>query len=62
MIMGNGVIIPPHDFKQRPRWYKKVQEVTKYEFGADTCGSSYQITLKPLKKSSFLMRRWISQA
>jgi hypothetical protein len=37
-IMGNGVIIPPHEFKQPSRWYNRVHEVTKYEFGVVTHG------------------------
>jgi hypothetical protein len=36
--MGNGVIIPPHDFKQQSRYSYEVQEVTKYEFGVVTYG------------------------
>jgi hypothetical protein len=34
--MGNGVIIPPHYFEQPSRWYHRVWEGTKYEFGEVT--------------------------
>jgi hypothetical protein len=38
-VMGYGVIIiSPYEFKQPTRWYYRVQEVTKYEIGAVTCG------------------------
>jgi hypothetical protein len=37
-IMFNGVITPPHDFRQPSRWYYRVQKVAKYEFGEITYG------------------------
>lgn len=37
-LIGNGVIIPPRDFKQQSRWYCRVGEVTKYDFGVVTYG------------------------
>jgi hypothetical protein len=38
MIMGNGVIIPPHKFKQLSCWYYRLQKVKKYEFAVFTYG------------------------
>jgi hypothetical protein len=37
-IMGNDIIISPQDFKQQSRWYCRVGEVTKYDFGVVTYG------------------------
>jgi hypothetical protein len=37
------IIIPPHDFKPPSRWYYRVQEVQKCDFGVVTCG----MTSKP---------------
>jgi hypothetical protein len=37
-IMGNGVIIPPHDFKQPSCWYYRLQEIKQYDFGVITNG------------------------
>jgi hypothetical protein len=31
-------MIPPHDFKQQPRWYYRVQKRIKYDIGVVTCG------------------------
>jgi hypothetical protein len=37
-IIGNGVIIPSHDLEHPSRWYCRVQDVIKYEFGVVTYG------------------------
>jgi hypothetical protein len=44
MIMGNGVFIPPRDFKQPSRSYYRVKEGTKYEIEVVT----YSITYVPV--------------
>jgi hypothetical protein len=36
--MYNGVIIPPHEFKQPSRWYYRVWEAGEYDIGEITCG------------------------
>jgi hypothetical protein len=36
--MGNGVIIPPHNFRKLSRWCYRMHKVTKYEFIVVTHG------------------------
>jgi hypothetical protein len=54
-IMGSGIVItPPHELKQPSRWYYRVHEVTKHEFGIVTCGiKSTTNFIKFFKISSF---------
>jgi hypothetical protein len=37
-IMGNGVITPPHDFKQLSRWYYRLNKIKKYAIEVITYG------------------------